>query len=287
MASPEVEQLRQFITAEFMIALGLSPQGWARRVVDPIVRLPTTRLAHLAVTFEQRLAQSGLAAATRWLLFQFVESVEVRGARRIPDRGPLLIAANHPAVYEALVITANLSRDDLKIVISGLPFTQALPETAQYTICVEPAMPGLAVRSMIQHLQAGGALLIFPSGLVDPDPDLEPGSTQVLETWSSSLDLLLRHVPETRLVVAIVSGVLTEACRHNPLTRLVKEPWDRRKAALLLQLIQQLAFARDFGLNPRVTFGEPTTAAELSFGSPTLLSGIIKNAQAVLTTHIG
>jgi hypothetical protein len=280
-----VEHIRQFFTAELMLAMGLQPHGWPRRLVDPLARWPTHRLAQLAAAFENRLAQSGLAAAARWLLFQFVESVEMRGAAHIPTAGPLLITANHPAVYEALAIAANLGRNDLQIVISGQPFTHALPATARHTICVDPDSPGLAVRSMIQQLQAGGAILLFPSGLIDPDPDIETGSAQVIEAWPPSIELLLRHVPETRLVVAIVSGVLTKSTLHNPLTRLVKAPWNKRKAALIVQLIQQLAFGKDFKLNLRVTFGKPVTIVDLEGNQLNLTPEIIKYGQTVLATH--
>jgi hypothetical protein len=281
-----VDDLRGFFTSELMVAMGLSPHAWPRRFLAPLVRLPTHRLAHLAATFERRLAQSGLPDAAHWLLFQFVESVDVRGAEHIPTEGPLLIAANHPAVYEALAIAAKVKRDDLKIVISGLPFTQTLPATAQHTIGVEPDNPGLAIRPMVQHLQAGGALLIFPGALLDPDPDLEPGAAQALEMWSPSLELLLHHVPETRLVVAITSGVLTGQSLHRPLTWLVKEPWNKRKAALIGQLIQQLAFGRNFGLSLRVTVGKPVLSADMNNGPYHTLPAIIEHARTVLATHM-
>lgn len=281
----QVDNLRQFFTDELMLAMGLPPQAWSRRVVDPLARWPTNRLAQLAVEFEYRLTKSGLAEAAHWMLFRFIETVNVCGVEHIPTEGPLLIAANHPAVYEALAIAANLERDDLQIVISGEPFTHTLPATARHTICVDSDSPGLAIRTMTRQLQTGGAILIFPSGLVDPDPNIEPGSAQVIKTWSSSLELLLRRIPKTRLIVAIVSGVLTPSTRYNPLTRLIKAPWNKRKAALILQLIQQLAFGKNFGLNLQVTFGKPVTAAELDNSESNLMPEIIKYGQAVLNIH--
>jgi hypothetical protein len=281
--------LTRFCIDEFMIALGLSAQGRARRVLDPILRVPTARFARVAAAFEARLEHSGMVPSMRWLLAQYVESVDVCGAECVPANGPLLVASNHPGAYDGVAIIANLGRDDFKIVITDVPLTRALAVTSKHLIYVAPNSQGRmsAVRSMMRHLRAGGALLIFPSGLVDPDPDLQPGSEQALETWSPSLDLILRRVPETRLVVSIVSGVLAESCLRSPLTRLIRDAWKKRKLAEFLQISQQLVFAKEFGLNVRVSFGEPVMAAALSDGgaSQSLLPAIVENARAVLAAH--
>jgi len=69
------------------------------------------------------------------------------------------------------------------------------------------------------------------------------------------------------------------------LTRLIKEPWNKRKAALILQLIQQLAFDKDFNLNLCVTFGKAVTATDLGNDPSNLMPEIINYGQVVLNTH--
>jgi hypothetical protein len=128
-------------------------------------------------------------------------------------------------------------------------------------------------------------VLIFPSGLVDPDPDLEPGSAQTLATWSPSLDLILRQVPATRLVVAIVSGVLAKSYLRDPLTQLSRTAWEKRKLAEFLQVSQQLAYSKKLSLNLRVSFGRPITPANSSNPTQNSLPIIIEMARAVLATH--
>jgi hypothetical protein len=284
-----VDELTRFVVDEFMIALGLSPQGLARRALDPLLRVPAGRFARLAGGLEDHLVTSGLVTAMSWLLSQLVESVEVRGAEHVPVEGPLLVASNHPGAYDGVAIMASLGRDDVKVVISDVPLTRALPAVAQHLIYVTPGTSGrmAAVRSMIRHLRAGGALLIFPSGLVDPDPDLQPGSEQALETWSPSLELLLHRVPEASLVVSIVSGVLARSSMHSPFTRLAREAWKKRKLAEFLQVSQQLVFSKGFDLDVRLSFGEPVTAADLGNegASQQLLPTIVENARAVLRAH--
>ena len=58
------------------------------------------------------MAEQGVAAGARWVLPRFVKSFTAHGVRHIPDEGPLVIAANHPAAYDSLVISAHVERPD-------------------------------------------------------------------------------------------------------------------------------------------------------------------------------
>ena len=286
----QLDVVRRFVTDEFAIALGLSPQGWARRLLDPILRVPGGRFARLATELETRVVNTGLSSAMRWLQAQYITAVDVQGAEHLPVTGPLLVAANHPGGYDGLVLLANLGRDDAKIVISDVPLTRVLPALAQHMIFVSPGSHGRmsAARATIRHLQSGGAILVFPSGIVDPDPELQPGAAEALADWSPSLDLFLRRVPETQLVVSIVSGVLSESVLNNPLTRLVHPAWQRRKLATFLQISQQLVLDRDLKVSMRLTFGQPATAATLRDADPLgdLWPAIIEHARGTLAQHI-
>lgn len=285
-----VDELARFLTDECLIALGLRPHGLARRWLEPVIRRPVGRMAWLLARLDQDVAQVGLPQAARRLLAEFVEGVSVRGADCIPKAGPLLVAANHPGTYDALVVIANLGRDDLKLVASGVDLLRRLPVTSRHLIFVQPEAHQrmTAVRAMLRHLEAGGAVLVLASGLPDPDPDLEPGAEAALETWSPSLELALRRVEATRLVVAIVSGVMARACLHHPLTRLQRVTWQKRKLAAFLQVSQQLAFRRQFALQPRISFREAVGLTDLGrrTTSADLRQAIIGCAQTALAAHM-
>ena len=280
------KELERLLVDEALIALGFPPHGWARRILGPIVKVPVGRFGRLAAEFDARVADSGIASGSHWLWSQHIASVDAQGADRIPATGPVLIASNHPGAYDVVIILSSLPRDDVKVVVSGVPFAHALTATSKYFIPVTDDTRDrmTAVRAMIRQLQAGGALLIFPSGYVDPDPALQPGAEEALEKWSPSLDLLLRSAPETRVVSIIVSGVLARECLNNPLTRLTKADWEKRKLAEFLQLSQTMAFGRRFALRPHVIFGEAIPSADLYQGgvSESALPAIISNAQSVL-----
>jgi hypothetical protein len=145
-----------------------------------------------------------------------------------------------------------------------------------------------ALRNMIRHLQAGGAVLIFATGFVDPDPAILPGAKEKLEDWSPSLELALKHVPAARILPTIVSGVLSPASMRSPLLRVQKEAWQQRKLAEFLQVIQQLVFHRDYGLTPRISFGEPLTAEELTGRDPAseVMPAIVSQAKDLLLRHL-
>jgi hypothetical protein len=110
------------------------------------------------------------------------------------------------------------------------------------------------VRAVIHHLAEGGAVLIFPGGNIEPDPAVLPGAPDALGSWSHSLDVVLRRVPQAQVVVSIVSGVLTRAALRNPLSPFLRSRRDRQKVAEIVQVGLQLLLRTPLGLSPWVTF---------------------------------
>jgi hypothetical protein len=285
-------ELREDILDEVCLALGFRTGGFARRTVGLLLRYPAGRFAGYAARTDQRIAEAGLQTAAGELLSHFVEGVVVRGEEHIPRTGALLVACNHPGAYDSVAIAAHLPRPDLKAIASDVPFLRGLAHARAHLIYASPAgVPDayghmLAARMAIRHLQAGGALLTFPTGRIDPDPALLPGAAKALEDWSHSLELFLRQAPETSVVVTIASGVLAAGPLRNPLTRLAGEPWKRQRIAEYVQVIQQLAFRRKFDLWPRLTFGAPVSAAELVSDLDGARAALIERARALLEEHM-
>ncbi len=284
-----VDSLQRAITDEAFRALGFPADGWVRRLFGPLMGPAANRLAKLAASFDQDLANFGISETARRYLPRFIDGITVCGTQNIPADGPLLVVSNHPGTLDGFVIISNLPRDDLKLIISGVPFVQALPAASKYLIYT-PADAQLrikTVRAAIRHLEIGGVLLIFPTGILDPDPAFLPGAYEALGDWSPSLEIFLRKVPQTRVLVTIVSGVLSPSCLRNPLTRLRKEFWQQQRIAEYIQVIQMMFFAKKFNLNPKVTFGEPLTTSELlAAGNPeSIMGAIIDQARQVLAIH--
>lgn len=286
--SAGVAELRRTLIDEIFNAMGL-PKGWLRGALWPLAWAPAHRFAQLVERFERCNAEYGFSEAARGLLERFISHVAVSGAERIPPEGPLLVASNHPGAVDAVAIAASLPRQDLKIVVSGVPFFHSLSFIHDHLIYSAEDAHGrmLAVRGAIRHLREGGAVLIFPSGTVDPDPAVFPFAPRSLESWSSSLALMLNKAPGTRLLVTMVSGVLAPDCWRNPLVRLRQSFWEKQKLAEFIQVIQQLVLGRRFPLIPKVTFGSPLTLPELCLGerAEDIMQAIRENARRLMEVH--
>lgn len=262
-----VAELRRAISTEILIALGMSRDSRLQGVLRPLVWPPAQRFASLAAEFDRQVALHGWPAACRWVLPRFVDGVQVMGDQHLPATGPLVLVSNHPGSYDVLALSAALGREDLKILVSDVPFLRNMLAASGHMIYTDTAAGTEARlgagREGLRHLRAGGALLVFASAQVDPDPALLPGAREALEQWSASLTLFSRRVPDLQVLVAIVSGVLSPACYGHPLARIRRDQRLRQFLAEFLQVGQQVLFGRRFGLKPTVRFAPLLRAAAL------------------------
>ena len=283
-----VESLTQYITDEIFRLFKQSPQSWARRTFGPVFRLPAHRFATVATKFDHYVEEFGFREAAMRILPVFAQAFEARNVENIPREGPLLITSNHPGTCDSIVISASIPRPDLKIVATGVPFVQGLRNAADHLIYttrdVHERM--MVVRSVIRHLKQGGAVLIFPSGRIDPDPALSPEAANDLGKWSPSIEVVLRHVPQTRVLLTVVSGVLSAEWRWNPFVRLMGDDHKQRSVAEFLQVIQQMIFPNSLRVMPRLTFSNPLTTDDLTQMGQGMLDGMIEQARCLMEDHM-
>jgi hypothetical protein len=283
-----VDSLTQYITDEIFRLFKLSRVSWERRIFGPLFRLPAHRFAQVGATFDQYVADYGFREAAVRILPVFAQAFEARNVETIPREGPLLITSNHPGTCDSIVIAATIPRPDLKIVATGVPFVQGLQNAASHliytTIDIHERM--MVVRNIIRHLKEGGAVLIFPSGSIDPDPELSPEAAEDLDKWSPSVELILRHVPQTRILLTVVSGVLSARWRWNPFVRLIRDDRKQRSVAEFLQVIQQMIFPNSVTVHPRLTYSEPLTMQELQNQGQGLLDGMIEYTRCLMENHL-
>lgn len=259
---PEPGELVEALYKDIRRALGLRPTSWASRVLLAGLRPSATRFARYALEFDRIVADRGFPEAAGWASSQIFRQVRVLGADRVPAEGPLMVVSNHPGTADSLAITAALNRRDLKIIASNMPVIRNLPFTSRHVIFTQ--LPGsnqrmVVIREAVRHLKERGALLIFPSGRVDPDPSVLPGAETTFDYWSSSIGLMLRSVPETKVQVSIASGVLAPLSLRNPLSLFQRGKMEKQRAAEIFQTVQQLLFPRSVNLTANVMLGEPFT----------------------------
>lgn len=270
------------------------PRGefW-QNTVGKLFYWPARRFSEIFAKFDQDVANFGVTEAAKRLLTVFADSSRAIGQENIPREGPLLIASNHPGTVDGVSIVANAARNDIKVVVGGMPFLQKLPVAKDFTIVAQrtanSSVRANTVRQSIRHLKNGGALLIFPSGQIDPDPAVLPGAREALDNWSRSVAVMLRQVPEANFMPVITSGVLHKKFIKSPLIFLKNDSVGKRRIMEYMQIIRQLIFRERLGLRPLVTFDQPFTLAEIGeksgVDSETILRAIIERARITLEKH--
>lgn len=283
-----IRSLTKSLVDEIFASMGDSGRLRSRQVLKPLIWLASRRFAGIASTIDSEIERAGFRQGMRSLLPNFISGYETSGVETVPPEGPLLVVSNHPGTVDSLLIAATLPRDDLKIFATGFSFLKQLPATRQHLIFSsrETSDRMMALRRAIRQLQEGAALLIFPSGNIDPDPAVLPGAERHLSAWSPSVELMLKKVPDAQVLVTIVSGVLSKKWMDSPIMRIWKDQLARQNVAGTAQVIRQLVFPSRLSVTPKVSFGTPLIWDQLQrYAAISKLDEIIASARQLLSTH--
>jgi hypothetical protein len=276
---------------EIISALGLPKTRPIYQLFWLLFHKVTDRMGEIGVTFDYLVAEEGFSKAAAWVLTQFCSHVTARHNEPSPAEGPLLVVSNHPGTYDSLVVTSQVGRDDMRFIAGDIPFLEHLPHACRNFIFIEPRDAYnrmAAARDAIRHLQRGQAIFLFGSGHIDPDPAVYPRAAEHIEAWYTSVEVFLRHVPQTRLLLALVSHVVAPEWARHPITWLRKQGIDKRRLAEFGQVITQLLSPGKLKLTPFVSFASPVTVQELRAESDSeqLLPAIIRREKALLAEHL-
>jgi len=285
-----INELRLSLIDEIIKSVGLPRTPFWQKVFSPIFWLPTDRFSRFGSNFDKLVAKSGFNKAINNALSFLVGDVEVHGANNIPKKGPLLVVSNHPGTYDSVTVVAQIPRDDVKIVSSGIPFIQKMRNVNSHFLFTtrDTYKRMIVIKRAIRHLNSGGAIFIFPSGHIDPEPTFMAGAMEELETWSRVVEIFLRKVPETYIQIAIVSNMLSPKYIKNPLTLLRKHWRDRQRIAEFIQVINQLIFRRKFHNTPKITFAKAFGLKEIKENGSTkaVMPYVIARAKEMMALHI-
>ncbi|KAF0107802.1 MAG: phospholipid/glycerol acyltransferase [Anaerolineaceae bacterium] len=286
----ETSALSESLVDEMVTALGLPKTAFWHSLFWRVSRGVTGRLATLGVTFDRLVDTDGLPKASEWMLTDFCHPIPARGAENIPLTGPLLVVSNHPGAYDGLVIFSKLVRKDIRWIGTEIPFLEKLPHVRErilFASRTDAANRMAVMRAAIRHLRSGGALVYFGAGHRDPDPAVYPDAGKMMDDWLEGIDFFFRHVPDLRLLPAVVSGVVSEKWARHPVTLLRRKQIDKQRLSEFGQVITQLLFPRKLMLSPRLSFGASVTGSELrgetSGGS--LLPAVIAREKSLLAEH--
>jgi Acyltransferase len=285
----EIRKLSDAIIGEIFLALGFSKNGWAFQTFGSLFYKAADRLSEIAVTADRMIETDGFPKAAAWMLTHWCNAVTSRGEETIPPSGPLLIISNHAGTYDTFVLASQIGRNDLKLIASDVPFLKYLPNAKDHIFFLSENTQDrmIAARSGIHHLKQGGALLLYGTGLIDPDPSVYPDADQWIDKWLPSIDLFLRTVPEIRVVLSIVSGVVSKKWAYHPITWLKRIDWQKRRLAEFGQVLQQLFRPGSLYLTPSISFAPPVDIETLrrESNSDKLLPAVIARGKNLLVGH--
>ena len=285
-----VKQIQSATTDEIFYALGLNRRGTLRRAFGWAFRAPTRRFARIMADVDAAVAEGGPPAGCQTMLDALGVQAKAEGVENIPPTGPAIILANHPGAYDSMAIGSLIPRTDLKVIAAKTRLYQVLPHIHPEMIYAsqDRSESMTALRQAITHFEAGGMLLQFGSGLIEPDPTLHPVNDAVFERWSSSIELFMRKIPQVQIVPTIASNVLLKRFAQHPLTRLRKAGMDQRRLAEFMQIIQQLLFPKSVDAKPCISFGKAFTLEELegSGAQRRLMPAVLARVKDQLAHHL-
>jgi hypothetical protein len=286
--SDQVAALRTTILDDMFKDFNQARKRWIRKLLEPLAFFSIQRFASLLLSLDNTISQQGFRQALHDLAAYFVNDIGVLGDECIPQDGPLLVISNHPGTIDCAAIGASIPRDDLYIVASNFPLLQRLPYASQHLIFIDPQAPMnlSGARSTINHLQGGGSVLIFPSGRVEPDPAFMPEAVDKILNWSPSIEFFLRKVPQTQVVVTVVSGVLSPLFLNNPIIHLLRGVRDPLAIAEVSQVVTQMLLKKRFRMNPQISFDLPQTVDELRRDYESIYQAVIDKANQLMSDHL-
>jgi 1-acyl-sn-glycerol-3-phosphate acyltransferase len=283
----QLEALTRLNAEDLVTAFKLDRLRPARGLIDGLARLPARRFSRQVARCDQIVATQGLAAAGRYILELFARSVTISGQEYIPAHGPLLVVSNHPGMADAMALWIGLEqRPDLRIIAAERALLRVLPHMRRYLLFVaeQSGSRTSLLRQAAGHMRAGGALLTFPAGHIEPDPAVRPGAIESLACWSGSVALFARLVPDAVIVPVAVGGVISATALRNPLISLFRSQKDRDWAAATLQVL--IPAYRD--THTRVAFGPALPASSLAaLDDPSAISAAVAEQMRPLLTRVG
>lgn len=240
-SSASLRRLRDLNTDDLLQATALSR---AAELCPPLRRLfdgPSLVLARRLVALDAAVRRGQGPEAALALLTSWGVRVGPTGPS-VVLQGPRLFVANHPGLGDFLALLSQIGTPDLKVVARDRPFLRALPGIAERLFLLPERGAVTVLRQVQKHLSAGGAVLTFPAGRIEPDPAWTDPDPQ-WAAWSSSTKLWSRTVPGLSIQPLLVAGVRHPAFL-DPWFARWRRPQDRDWTAAVAQLVLQVLWSR-------------------------------------------
>jgi hypothetical protein len=261
---------------DLVTAFGWQKQTALSNVLRRIFHAPAQKFASQMLECDRAVGTSGLPEAARETLCHFVRNVELFGQEDLPQSGPALYLSNHPGMTDTLCLFAGIARRDLRILALDRPFLQSLPNISQHLLYLSDDVNQRTgtVKKAAAHLRSGGAVLTFPAGKIEPDPDVYSGALESLKDWTDSAGVFMRFAPETKIIPVLVRRVLWDKAVKNPLTFLKSNREERERLGVSLQMLSNFTL-NTRPVTARVQFAKPISMDEVGSTDATAIHAIV------------
>jgi len=260
------DSLTRIVLEDIKTSANLGSRKIISWIIDRIGYRPAGWLADLLARMDEQLEDTSLHETATRAVNSFSDGLKLHIVDAVPGSGPLLVVANHPGMADIFGVLASLKRNDVKIVAQQKGFMRVLRNINRFVLSIEPdsTFKLRVIREIIQALNEGKAVIIFPSGQLEPDPAIMPGADESLLGWSESIGVFLNKVPETQLLPVLVSSVLTEKAYNSRFAKLGQNQKRRQQLAMAAQFVAQRFSNKSHWKKPmRINMGQPRSAEEL------------------------
>lgn len=264
--APHVRTLVDAMITDACQTLGIRLGSFRQKIIAMLANKPANRLAVLLLELDRILARDGILAAAKAAHLHLAKILSSSPAPAYPKNGPLLVVSNHPGATDTLNAILAVERNDHMLVAGKRPMLAALPHIRRHLFFLNRDVTDRfsTLRAMIQSLKEGKTVVLFPRGILEPDPAIATGALKSIDLWSKSVGVLLSKVPETTVLPILSSHVVLPQIWHHWLVQssfIKKSPYHK---ALIMQLaMQQLHKDPAWRQPTRLDYGQPCTAKEL------------------------
>ena len=258
-----LETLTEINLDDLVSSFGWQNSPLLSRLLRFFFRNPARTFAQHMVEYDDIVGAHGIVEGAWNLSRRYVKDIRIIGADRIPESA-FLALSNHPGMTDTVTLFAALNRKDLRIIALDRPFLNALPHTTAQLFYVydDPAKRMTLVRQVSAHLKRGGAILTFPAGHIEPDPDVYPGAVDSLQAWTDSVGVFIRMAPEAAILPVLARNVVAKKYANHWLLKIKKTKEEKEKLATALQLLGMVMF-NEKPVTVTIQIGKPIYAKDL------------------------
>lgn len=262
----QLNTLTDLNTQDFLGAWGLDRLRFGQSLLRALSRPSAAAFARELIAYDDAVGEGGLPRGGLYLLRRYTAGLRVAGREHLPSSGAALILSNHPGLSDTVALFAAIARTDLRVLGLDRAFLRALPNTARQMFLMPDGAHGriATIRAAANFLRKGGALLTFPAGQIEPDPLALPGAVESLSHWAESIGVFARLAPQTQIIAAIVSGVLSPEAQRNPIIHIQRDQKKREFLGATLQILWK-GYRRN---RVNVAFAKPLLASDLIAQNP-------------------